>query len=183
MDLTVLINRARSGDAAAADSAMREVYEQLKRIALSAMQGQAGHTLSATALVSEAYLRLLPGQSAPIEDRQHFYRLASRAMRQILIDQARRRSADKRGGDWVQTELSAQIGGPDGFADVLAIDQALVQLEALDPELAQLTEQYFFAGLNFSQIAELRGVSERTIRRDWDTARAFLRRVLAESRT
>jgi RNA polymerase sigma factor (TIGR02999 family) len=147
------------------------------------MQGQAGHTLSATALVSEAYLRLLPGQSAPVEDRQHFYRLASRAMRQILIDQARRRSADKRGGDWVQTELSAQIGGPDGFADVLAIDQALVQLEALDPELAQLTEQYFFAGLNFAQIAELRGVSERTIRRDWDTARAFLRRVLAESHT
>ncbi|MBK9494324.1 MAG: ECF sigma factor [Alphaproteobacteria bacterium ADurb.BinA280] len=181
MDLTVLINRARSGDVTAADSALREVYEQLKRIALSAMHGQSGQTLSATALVNEAYLRLLPGQSAPIEDRQHFYRLAARAMRQILIDQARRRSADKRGGDWVQTELNEQIGGVDGFADVLAIDQALVQLEALDPELAQLTEQYFFAGLNFAQIAELRGISERTVRRDWDTARAFLRRVLAES--
>lgn len=179
-DLTDWLNRARRGDMAAADHAFAEVYGELKRIAQHSLGQQGPATLSATALVHEAFLKLLPDASRPLSDRQHFFRLAAKAMRQIIIDEARRRSAEKRGGDVIRTDLSGAVGlaGETRVSDLLAIDQALNRLEARDGQLAHIVEAHFFAGLSFEEIANDLGISDRSVRRDWDTARAFLLRDL-----
>lgn len=179
-ELTDLLNRARHGDAAASERAFAEVYGELKRIAQRALGQQGPATLSATALVHEAFLKLLPDGSRPLNDRQHFFRLAAKAMRQIIVDEARRRAAEKRGGDVIRTDLSGAIGlaSDTRISDLLAIDQALNRLEARDRPLAHIVEAYFFAGLSFEEIATDLGVSDRSVRRDWDTARAFLLRDL-----
>lgn len=180
-DLTDLFNQARGGDSGAGDRAFTAVYGQLKALAQTVLGRGGAPTLSATAMVHEVYLRLMPGQSATVNDRQHFFRLAARAMRQVLVDHARQRRADKRGGDQIRTDLSDELVAPDDRRhDLVAIDQALAQLERLDPQLATLTEQHFFAGLSFEEIAREFGVSDRSVRRDWETARAFLLRCLAE---
>lgn len=179
-ELTEWLNRARHGDAVAASNAFDQIYGELKRIAGCALGNSGPVTLSSTALVHEAFLKLLPDKAAPVQDRQHFFRLAARAMRQIIIDEARRRMAEKRGGEAIHTDLSKalELSGQTGIGDLLAIDQALNRLEARDSQLAYIVEAYFFAGLNFEEIASDLDVSERTIRRDWDMARAFLLRDL-----
>jgi RNA polymerase sigma factor (TIGR02999 family) len=179
-ELTDWLNRARGGDADAAERAFAAVYGELKRIASRSLGPQAQATLSPTALVHEAFLKLLPDQSRPLNDRQHFFRLAARAMRQIIVDEARRRAAEKRGGDVIRTDLSGAIGvaGENRVSDLLAIDQALTRLEARDGQLAHIVEAHFFAGLTFEEIAADLGTSDRSVRRDWDTARAFLLRDL-----
>jgi RNA polymerase sigma factor (TIGR02999 family) len=179
-DLTHWLNRARDGDATAAERAFNEVYGELKRIAGRSLGQQGAATLSPTALVHETFLKLLPEPSQPLNDRQHFFRLAARAMRQIIIDEARRRSAEKRGGDVIHTDLSGAIGiaGESRVSDLLSIDQALNRLEARDGQLAHIVEAHFFAGLSFEEIAADLGTSDRSVRRDWDTARAFLLRDL-----
>jgi RNA polymerase sigma factor (TIGR02999 family) len=173
--VTDLLNRARSGDRDAGDAAFAAIYDELKHLALGALGRGPQHTLSATALVNEAYLKLVPGQQAVVSDRRHFFRTAARAMRQILVDYARRRSAEKRGGDWVRTEITENLAaGESRTHDLIAIDQALTRLEARDSELAAVVEAHFFAGLTFEEIAAERGVSDRSVRRDWETARVML---------
>lgn len=177
--LTQLINRARAGDADAGAQALSAVYAHLKALALSVLGRGPQQTLSATAIVHEAYLRLFGTPGGDVNDRQHFFRLAARAMRQVLVDHARERAALKRGGDLARVELNDEIAAAVGREhDLIAIDQALRQLASLDPDLVELTEQYFFGGLTFEEIARARQVTDRTVRRDWDTARAFLLRAL-----
>ena len=179
-ELTEWLNQARRGDAEAAERAFAEVYSELKRMASRSLGQQGPATLSATALVHEAFLKLMPDVARPLSDRQHFFRLAAKAMRQIIIDEARRRSSEKRGGDVIRTDLSGAMGFPvdTRVGDLLAIDQALNRLEARDGQLAHIVEAHFFAGLSFEEIASDLGISDRSVRRDWDTARAFLLRDL-----
>jgi RNA polymerase sigma factor (TIGR02999 family) len=180
--LTDLLNAAHSGDSDAAAAAYRLVYEELKRWAAQSLRRAPGATLSATALVHEVYVRFSERAAKPLRDRSHFFALAARAMRQIVIEHARRRAAIKRGGDWVATDLETALHLHDAdFTRALAIDTALRALEERDVELARLFELHFFAGLTFTEIAEAVGRHERTVRRDWEFARAFLRSELGET--
>jgi RNA polymerase sigma factor (TIGR02999 family) len=179
--LTKLLNAAQSGDADAAQSAYDLVYAELKRRARNSLRAAAGaQTLTPTALVHEVYVRFSERDAAPLRDRTHFYALAARAMRQILVDHARRRSAGKRGGGARATDLDQALQIDTGDIErTLELDRALRSLEERDPELARLVEWHFFAGLNFHEIAHETGRHERTVRRDWELARAFLQRELS----
>lgn len=180
-DLTSLLNAARSGDADAARSAYDIVYAELKRRARNSLRGaRPGATLTPTALVNEVYVRFSDRDAAPLRDRTHFYALAARAMRQILVDHARRRHAGKRGGGAVATDLDQALSIDTGDVErTLELDRALRTLEERDADLARLVEWHFFAGLNFHEIARETGRHERTVRRDWELARAFLQRELS----
>jgi len=179
--LTSLLNAAQSGDAAAAQSAYDLVYAELKRRARNSLRGAASdQTLTPTALVHEVYVRFSEREAPPLRDRTHFYALAARAMRQILVDHARRRSAGKRGGGAQITDFDQALSIHSGDVErTLELDRALQLLEARDPDLARLVEWHFFAGLNFHEIAHETGRHERTVRRDWELARAFLHRELS----
>jgi RNA polymerase sigma factor (TIGR02999 family) len=180
--LTDLLNAAGSGDSDAAAAAYRLVYAELKQWAAQSLRRAPGATLSATALVHEVYVRFSDRAAKPLRDRGHFFALAARAMRQIVIEHARRRAAIKRGGDWVATDLETAIHlHEDDFTRALAIDTALRALEERDVDLARLFELRFFAGLTFAEIAAAVGRHERTVRRDWEFARAFLRSELGET--
>ena len=181
--VTQLLAQARAGDAAARDTAFELVYAELKRLAHRQLAAQRGATLCTTALVHEAYVRLSGAECTP-QDRRHFIALGARAMRFVLVDHARRASAQKR--DALMQTLSvtggvlADGGGESTSADVLALDQALERLSSLDARLAQVVEWRFFGGLSEPEIAEELGLTERTVQRDWRRARAFLHRELAE---
>src|SRR6185503_3890299 len=132
-------------------------------------------TLSTTALVNETYLKLAGERPWSARDRSHFFALAARAMRQILVDHARRRARQKRGGGLAPVSLNeALLPAPDRAEELLALDAALLRLEALDAELAQIVEWRFFAGLSVEEVAELLAISDRTVKRHWRAARAFL---------
>lgn len=178
--LTNLLNAAQSGDSDAAREAYEAVYAELKRRARNSLRrAMPGDTLTPTALVNEVYVRFSERQSKPLRDRTHFYALAARAMRQILVDHARRRGASKRGGGAHVTSLDQSLSLNTGDMErTLELDAALRSLETRDAELAQLVEWHFFAGLNFEEIARETGRHERTVRRDWELARAFLQREL-----
>lgn len=178
-DLTDWLNQARAGNPVAGQRAFSAIYQELKTIAQAALNRHQ-QTLSATALVHDAYLRIMPGQSASIENRKHFFRLVARAMRQILVDQARARQTEKRGGEWVRTELPEQLAVDGVSLDLIAVDQAVTRLADKDPELAEIVEAYFFAGQSFADIAEHRDISERTVRRLWETARLALYHDLSQ---
>jgi RNA polymerase sigma factor (TIGR02999 family) len=178
-DITLLLGDARKGDAQAQERLYAQVDRELHRLAERQVRGDREHG-GATSLVHEAFFKL---SRAPTEfnDRQHFFATAARAMRQILIDRARERQADRRGGgvraltlDGVALEVSA--GGHDD--ELLALNQALDQLAELDRRLAQVVEMRFFGGMELSEIAPLLEVSERTLKRDWRRARAFLYQTL-----
>jgi RNA polymerase sigma factor (TIGR02999 family) len=179
--LTGLLNAAQSGDADAARTAYELVYAELKRRARRSLRGAGGAaTLTPTALVNEVYLRFSERDAQPLRDRTHFYALAARAMRQILVDHARRRHADKRGGGAHATGLDGALSlHSNDIERTLELDRALRALELRDLDLARLVEWHFFAGLNFHEIARETGRHERTVRRDWELARAFLQRELA----
>jgi len=185
-DTTILLAAARAGDRAAYDLVFARVYDELRRVASrQAARLGANESLSTTVLVHEAYLKLAGSESAggAGHDRVHFFALAARAMRQILIDHARHRGRRKRGGGVRPAELDAVAlpAAPDALPveDLLALDRALERLAAVDPELVRLVEWRFFAGLTLEEIAGYAGVSERTLKRDWQVARAFLQRELA----
>jgi RNA polymerase sigma factor (TIGR02999 family) len=176
--LTAQLNAAQAGDREAAERALGQVYAELKRIAGGILRGNP-LTLDATSLVHDAFLRLVPEAERQFADRRHFFRLAARAMRQILVDHVRARSADKRGGAFVHTQLTERIAADgDDPIDLLALDAALDRLQARDTELAETVEAYFFAGFTFEEIADLRQIGERTVRRQWEVARLFLLREL-----
>ncbi len=181
-EVTALLAAWAQGDATAAERLLPLVYGELRGIAARVFQRErAGHTLQPTALVHEAFLKLCRGGSSSFADRAHFYAVAARVMRQILVDHARGRAAAKRGGDVTRIELVGEMGGATGPApvDLLVIDQALDRLAALDQAQAHLVELRFFGGLTIDETAEVLGVSIATVKRDWRLARAFLERELA----
>jgi RNA polymerase sigma factor (TIGR02999 family) len=176
--LTALINAARAGDARAGERALAATYAQLRALAQRVRSGAVSE-LSPTELLHEAWFKLFPGGAKALESRAHFMNLAARAMRQVLVDLARERGAQKRGGDWIAVTLGTALPAADG-PDLLAIDQALQKLERRDPRLVRIVEAYFFAGLSFVETGEALGISERSVRRGWDLARAFLLAELDE---
>jgi RNA polymerase sigma factor (TIGR02999 family) len=181
-EVTALLAAVRAGDAAAGERLFAAVYDDLKRLAGRQLAGRsADATLSPTALVHEAYLRLARPGALDQRDRTHFFAVAARAMRQIVIDGARRRLAEKRGGGALAVELDeGRIAGR--FAapeELLALDAALGRLERLDERLARVVELRFFGGLTLDEIGATFDLGERTIKRDWRKARAFLYRELA----
>lgn len=179
-NITLLLGQARAGDADAMEQLMPRVYHELRSLAHRYLVREGGqHTLSTTALVHEAYLRMTSAD-ATWQDRAHFFGYAAAIMRNILVDQARARSAKKRGGDLVQIDLtiSDQRGVESDAAEVLALDSALLQLEGVEPTLARVVELRFFAGMSLEETAEVLGRSPRSIDRDWRKARAFLHQVM-----
>jgi RNA polymerase sigma factor (TIGR02999 family) len=161
------------------------VYDELRRLAASYLRRERpGHTLQPTALVHEAFLRLVDQERVDWQGQTHFFAVAAQAMRRVLVDYARRRRRAKRGGGWLRVPLddALDLGDGQGLAleDVLALDQALTRLSELDPREARLVEQRFFAGRTLAEAAEELGVSLRTAESDWAHAKAWLSRELSE---
>ncbi len=175
-DVTQLLHAARAGGIDAARDLYDAVYDELRLIAHQRLiRNRPGQTLNTTALVHEAYLRLVDQNEAGWNDRAHFFATASRAMRFILIDYARRRTAGKRGGAQADVPMSAvQVGIEDRAEDLLTINLALEQLMAYSERLGRLVEYKFFGGLTHEEIAGVTGLSIPTIKRDWRRARAWL---------
>jgi RNA polymerase sigma-70 factor (ECF subfamily) len=189
-DVTVLLRRSRDGEGDAARELYERLWDELHRIARAHMDRQAaGHTLQPTALVNEAWMRLAPAADVSWQDREHFLSFASRVMRSVLVDHARRWQAAKRGGGRERTPLESAEAFPqlatDGEAtrvvDVLTMDQALDELAATDPELARVVELRFFGGLAMEQTANALDVSLSTAERHWRLARMWLREHLARA--
>jgi len=178
-DVTVLLQLWRDGNAGALDRLMPLVYEELRRVARARLrQEQPGHTLQATALVHEAYLRLM-GSRAP-QNRTQLFAIAARLMREILVDHARRKAAHKRGGSATMISLDESVRAPDvAMIDLLALDEALIELDALDPRLCRVVELRFFADLNIDETTETLEVSTATVERDWTVSKAWLHQRLS----
>ncbi len=173
---TNLLLQASSGDRRAADQLMPLVYDELVRLAQQLMQMErAGHTLQATALVNEAYLKLVDQGRADWKDETHFFAVAATAIRRILVDHARTHGRRKRGGDQARVELDTQvIGAPCDGIDILELDDLLEALAADDPRAAQLVQLRFVGGLTVEQAARHLDISTATAHRDWRYARAWL---------
>ena len=172
--VTVLLARARAGDAAAMDATFVAVYQELKRAAR--LQLRRNHdAVDTTVLVHEAYLKLAGGVPLVAVDRNHLLALSARAMRQVLVDHARRAQADKRGGGEQALTLTTNMGtGAAAAVDVLALEGMLDGLQRIDPRAAQIVELRYFGGYSEPEIADMLGISESTLSRDWRKARAFL---------
>lgn len=176
--LTQLLDAARNGDAAAAQAAWPLVYPELRRIARARLRGPGAASLATEDLLHEGFLRLAQAPGAPLADRHHFYAFASKAMRHIVIDHLRRRQAQRHGGGWQALSWDTAMvdaAAPEADADrLLALDAALDALTALEPALAQVVELRFFGGYTEVETAQALGLSDRTVRRHWTKARAFL---------
>lgn len=176
-EVSLLLAAARDGDRDALDQLVPLVYDDLRRLAGRELRREMGHrTMHATALVHELWLKLSGAGPVEASSRTHFFAIAARAMRQVLVDQARRRRAEKRGGEWQATTLGEGDAAVDVDVDeMLALDDAL---ERLEPRQRQIVEMRFFGGLEEREIAQVLGTSERTVRREWVRARAHLYRAL-----
>jgi RNA polymerase sigma-70 factor (ECF subfamily) len=174
--MTGLLVRWSHGDDAALAELTPLVYEELRRIAHHHMGGQRpDHTLQTTALVNEAYLRLADQTNPRWQNRAHFFAVAARAMRQILVDYARSQRAGKRGGGAVQVELDeAAIVSPEQSKEIVDLHEALERLATLDARKAQVVELKYFGGLNYDEMAEVLKISRITVRRDWEFAKLWL---------
>jgi RNA polymerase sigma-70 factor, ECF subfamily len=180
-DVTLLLHRMRVGDSGAASDLMPLIYKELHAIAARHMRHERpNHTLQSTVLVHEAFLQLAGTSKVDWQSRAHFFALASRAMRRVLVDHARAVNADKRPGAHQRVELDSGLGASENIVDLLALDEALERLATWDERQSQIVEMRFFAGLNFEEIAEVIGISERTAKRDWTMARAWLRTELTK---
>ena len=182
-DITQLLDAAREGDRGALDRVLATLYQELHTMARRQLAGQHGQTLDATALVHEAYLKLAGRGEAKFDDRAHFFAYAASAMRSVVVDYARQRLAQKRGGDLHRvTDLPEDLeGGLRLDEEMLSLDSALTKLAAVDARLAQVVELRYFTGLSELEIATLLKRSERSIRRDWQKARVFLLASLKDS--
>lgn len=183
-DVTQMLLRIESGDRLATSELMPVVYEELRRMAAAQMVAERpGHTLETTALVHEAYLRLVDSTNCDSWDsRAHFFSAAAEAMRRILIDMARSKQSQKRGGDWQRIDLEhAQIATPDSGVDLLALNDALEELAEEQPDKAELVKLRYFAGLTIEEVAGAMGLSTATAVRRWRHARAWLADKLAEA--
>lgn len=175
IDVTQLLEEWRNGSPDALNLLMPELYGDLRRLAASHLRST-GMTLQPTALVNELVLRLLGAQQIQISNRKHFFTTAAKIMRQVMSDQVRAKSREKRGGEWRQVELEAAHNlALTEETTAPALHEALCQLEALDPRMAQIVELRYFVGMEVSEVAELLGLDERTVYRDWAMARAWLK--------
>ncbi|MCB1054965.1 MAG: sigma-70 family RNA polymerase sigma factor [Acidobacteria bacterium] len=184
-EVAKILADARRGEAGAVDRLTPLVYDELRVMARRQLRRlRPGRTLDTTALVHEAYLKLADRPGGTWQDRAHFIAVAAIAMRHLLVDQARARAARKRGGEEVRVTFDeALLGGSDGSLDLLAVDQALSALAERSERLSRLVELRFFGGLTVQETAEVMGTSDRTIKRDWQKARAFLFRMLGPAPT
>lgn len=177
--LTALLQQAARGERDAFDRVFARLYPDLRQIAHARLRIQGGVAhLETTALVHESFLRLIDAAELSLADRKHFFTYAAKTMRNIIIDFAREHLAQRRGGGrpalQLNTSLADGLPAADSDASLVALNDALQTLEAVDPALAQIVEMRYFAGYSEVEIAELRGLSERTVRRQWEKARAFL---------
>src|SRR5918993_1727236 len=181
-EITRLLADWNAGDDGALERLAPLVYAELRRIARRQMGGEReGHTLQATALVNEAYLRLAAGEGLAPQDRAHFYAVCAQVMRHVLIDHARAHARDKRGGGAVHVSLEEAALVAAGRADdFVALDEALRALEEVDPQKGKIVALRYFAGLTVEETAEVLGVSPTTVRREWRRARAWLYRSIIE---
>jgi RNA polymerase sigma-70 factor (ECF subfamily) len=179
--LTVLLQAWSEGDKEALEKLAPRVHRELHRLAARYMAGERrNHPLQTTALINEAYIRLIGWKNAQWQNRAHFFGVSAQLMRRILVDAARARRGQKRRGDFSDTSLDeAFVFQPEKSPDLLALDEALTRLAELDPRKSQIVELRFFGGLNEVETAAVLGVSERTIRSDWKLAKAWLYRELS----
>lgn len=181
-DVTQILSRIGRGDPTAAESLLPLVYAELRKLAASKMSRESdGNTLQATALVHEAYLRLVGGNDADHwNGRGHFFAAAAEAMRRILVDNARRRKADKRGGNHERVELGDQIESPRPGVDLIALSEALDELAIVDSRKAELVKLRYFAGFTIREAADALGIAESTADADWAYAKSWLKLKLRE---
>src|SRR6478736_2449155 len=181
--VTELLQRWSQGDGAALTELTPLVYEELRRLAHHFMDGQrSDHTLQTTALVNEAYLRLADQTNPSWQNRAHFFAVAARAMRQIVVDYARSQQSQKRGGGALKIELDeAAIVSPEQSQEIIDLHEALERLGTLDSRKGQVVELKYFGGLNYDEIAEVLKISPVTVRRDWEFAKLWLYTELKES--
>ncbi len=179
-ELTTLLHAWRNGDQRALDKLVPLVYDELHRLAHRYMlRERAGHTLQTTAIVNEAYLRLIDAQQVEWKDRAHFFAISANLMRRILVEFARSRGRNKRGGDVRKVELDeALVGSPRRGTDLVALDDALTALATMDERKAKVIELRFFGGLSVEETAEVLNVSPDTVMRDWRLAKVWLWREL-----
>lgn len=178
-EITQLLQSVRQGKAGAADKLVPLVYSELRRLARHYLGNErADHTLQPTALVDDALIKLLGVDSVNWQNRAHFFALAANSMRRILVDHARHHQAEKRGGEFEKVSLDEAYlpqFSAQHLDKILAVDEALKRLAKFDPRAAQIVEMRFFAGMNEEETAEVLGLSVRTVKRDWQMARAWLR--------
>ncbi len=183
-DVTRALSDLQSGDRTAVNRVLPLIYDELRALAGSYFRRQrSDHTLQPTALVHEAFLRLVDGANTEWQSRKHFFDVAAMAMRQLLADHARRRGAAKRGGDLAKVTLGdPEAGSSMGNIDLIALDDALTKLAQLDERQGRIVELRFLAGLSVAETAEVLAVSERTVKLDWQMAKAWLRQELDEGK-
>ena len=184
--ITELLQHVAAGDRASIDAVFAALYPDLKRIARARLRQQGhGGGMHTTTLVHESFMRLAQANTLRLQDRRHFFAYAAKVMRNIIIDSAREHLAERRGGGAEHLTLGdaevEQLAAADGGAELMVVHDALQALEAVDPELAELVEMRYFGGYSEQEIADLQGVTERTVRRRWDKARAWLYVALADA--
>ncbi len=188
-DITLLLHAAASGERRDLDALMGAIYQDMRRLAMSHMKGERyNHTLSPTALVHEAYVKFIDQRNTDWKNRLHFFSVASRIIRRILIDHAREKNAQKRGGraeadERGMTRISIHehdLAAPARDVDLLALDEALVELATLDEQQARIVELRYFGGCTVEEVAEVLNIGKRTVDRDWQAARAWLFDRLSE---
>jgi RNA polymerase sigma factor (TIGR02999 family) len=179
-DITQVLEELRNGDKRAADKLLPMVYDEFRALARHYLaQERANHTLQPTALVHEAYMKLVDQTRVDWQGKSHFFAVAAQAMRRILVDHARSRQREKRGGGRARVMLDEAVAlSPQKDEDVLALDEALEKLAKVDPRQAKIVELRFFGGLSVEEVAEALHVSKRTVEGDWTFARAWLSREL-----
>jgi RNA polymerase sigma-70 factor, ECF subfamily len=175
-DVTMLLRAAASGERRDIDALMGAIYDDLRRLAISHMKGERNdHTLQPTALVHEAYVKLVDQRNTDWKDRLHFFAVASRIIRRILVDHARERGADKRGGRAARIPVSDRdVAAPERDINLVALDEALAELAELDEQQAKIVELRFFGGCSIEEVSELLKIGKRTVDRDWQAAKAWL---------
>lgn len=181
-NITHLLKEWSDGDQRALDELTPLVYEELRQQAARYLRKERpGHSLQATALINEAFLRLIDVKNVQWQNRAHFFGIAANLMRRILVDHARRRDAEKRGGTQMRLTLDDAFAiAKEPAVDLLAIDEALDRLAAIDEQQARVVELRFFSGLSVEETAAALGVSPKTVKRDWSVARAWLRREIGD---
>lgn len=183
--VTEIVNRITAGDKLAAEQLFPLLYDEFRKLARRFLKKEAfGHTLEPTALVHEVYLKLVDQTRVQWHGKTHFFAVGAQAMRRILVDHARRRQRVKRGGGRIRITLDEGLAiSPERSEDLLALDEALGRLAEVDPRQATIVELRFFAGLSVAEVAEVLGVSKRTVESEWTMVRAWLRRELLSDKT
>jgi len=181
-DITQLLSAYRSGESEALDPLYSAVYRELHLIAKRQVaKSWSVDTICATSLISESYLKLFSDDKGSFANRDHFYAVAATAMRQIILNYAQHKAAQKRGGDWQRVTVEHTLAADQHSAStLLRVSEAIEEIASVDSSLAQLVEMRFFAGMNESEIATIMGVSDRTVRRNWKKAKALLIQILSD---